>query len=402
MSVALKLETSASFHAIAQMLRHGCQEARCSSAIPAATSIAGWVMKVGYACLTSPKPKSDDWIVVLDESVNFGAVKLLVIYGVQLRRLTFERPLQLRDLTPLWIQAATQWTGETVFAVLASLQQQLGRIRYAIADYGPALKKALRLAAIPHVYDLTHAIAAILTKLYAQDPIFQEYTRTLAHMRTTLCLSAVAEIVPPNQRVKSRFLNLDVVSQWGMKALQYLAQPRQTQTDNIHDALAWVQTKQALIEELATIHTAIRQLASLLKTQGLSSQTIPQCQSFLTPLTSGTAARFKEHCHTYFAEMLAQLPTEPRIACSSDVIETAFGKYKNYLSHNPMTGFTPLALCLAAFTSSLRDSEVQHALEQTRMQDVHQWAKTYIGETVLHKRGKIFHKNGAKNVLHPP
>ncbi|MCH7410274.1 hypothetical protein MM239_12775 [Belliella sp. DSM 111904] len=39
------------------------------------------------------------------------------------------------------------------------------------------------------------------------------------------------------------------------------------------------------------------------------------------------------------------------LLCSSDIIESAFGKYKNYIQANPMVGITNL--CLAAFTGKL-------------------------------------------------
>ena len=75
--------------------------------------------------------------------------------------------------------------------------------------------------------------------------------------------------------------------------------------------------------------------------------------------------------------------------CTSDILESAFGKYKNYVSGNPMAGMTDLALCIAAFTCSLTPQEIQAALEHTTLNDVNAWADRHIGSTVLKKRREV-------------
>ena len=76
----------------------------------------------------------------------------------------------------------------------------------------------------------------------------------------------------------------------------------------------------------------------------------------------------------------------PQLVCTSDILESAFGKYKNYLSKNPMAGVTKLALVIAAFTSSLKEDEMKDALETTRMKDIQAWTKKHIGTTLFAQR----------------
>jgi hypothetical protein len=61
-------------------------------------------------------------------------------------------------------------------------------------------------------YDVTHAIAIMLEKLYKKDATFIKLTKDMGLMRLQLCCSKHAHIMPPNQRSKSRFLNLDIIS----------------------------------------------------------------------------------------------------------------------------------------------------------------------------------------------
>ncbi|MCP4398957.1 MAG: hypothetical protein GY801_16865 [bacterium] len=92
----------------------------------------------------------------------------------------------------------------------------------------------------------------------------------------------------------------------------------------------------------------------------------------------------------YFQETCALVEAAECLICTSDILESAFGKYKNYVSDNPMAGITGLALCIAAFTSSLELSELQESLERTTTHDVHTWIHDNIGPTLLKKRRDAF------------
>ena len=52
-----------------------------------------------------------------------------------------------------------------------------------------------------------------------KDSDFNELTKLMGEMRQKLCCSKHAHIIPPNQRSKSRFLNIDILTGWGMKVL---------------------------------------------------------------------------------------------------------------------------------------------------------------------------------------
>lgn len=60
---------------------------------------------MGYHQMELKVETADDWIIILDESVEFGHEKLLVIYGVRSNQIDFSRALNFKDLTPLSIIA---------------------------------------------------------------------------------------------------------------------------------------------------------------------------------------------------------------------------------------------------------------------------------------------------------
>ena len=57
-----------------------------------------------------------------------------------------------------------------------------------------------------------------------------------------------------------------------------------------------------------------------------------------------------------------------------------------------MAGITNLALCMAAFTSSLNESDIKQALESTTVNDIRDWTEKNIDKILLQKRRNFFAK----------
>jgi len=90
------------------------------------------------------------------------------------------------------------------------------------------------------------------------------------------------------------------------------------------------------------------------------------------------------------AGAIKDMTDNKKILISSDIIESAFGKYKNYVSLNPMAGVTNLILCISAFTASLTNNDIKKALESTTIYDIKEWTRKFIGKTLLQKRRDAF------------
>lgn len=132
--VAMKLRTSASFQAVAKSRGIFREYQQTSLQTAAPSTIAWWGRKLGYYALTRPKAVADDWVILLDHTMQLGAEKLCVILGIRESLIDFSRPLEYEDLEPLWMSASAQWNGEFISEILARLQRQLGRLKYAVGD----------------------------------------------------------------------------------------------------------------------------------------------------------------------------------------------------------------------------------------------------------------------------
>lgn len=392
--IALKLHTSSSFRAVAKS-SHILQEYLDSSLETVApNTVMRWVRKLGYYALTRPKPVADDWMILLDHSVRLGAEKLFVILGIRESAVDFSRPLVYADLEPLWMSARTQWNGPFIRDVLIRLQTRLGRIKYAVGDYGSDIRTGLRLAGITHIHDVTHRIALILKDLYAKDPVYRDVCQRFTHLRHHFWLTVAGPLLPPKQRTKSRYHNLRPLAVYAQHILAYLDSPRSsTQNDHaFREAMAWVRDAQGFFEEMLEITQVVCEVERQVKHSGLSPETLERCCHHLSRLSTAKGLQFKFDILVYFHLILALPNLRETLLCTSDILESAFGKYKTYLSNNPMAGITDLALCIAAFTCSLTPDAITEALEHSREQDVAHWTQLYFGPTLLKQRQQAFSK----------
>lgn len=386
-----KINTSASFRGVSKTLVvfQFSLNIHCKS--PSYQTGLLWVKKVGYYQLQKPKERADDWIIIVDESIGVGQEKVLVVLGIRRSNVEFNRPLKMQDLEPLLVKSKERWTGDMIAEQLRIVKEQVGNVLYAVTDSCSTLKKGLREAEINHVYDLTHAIAIALEKIYKKDNDFKEYTHTMSQMRVKLCNSKYAHLMPPNQRSKSRFLNIDVISNWGMKVLKAL----ETTTISIEEReqLLWVKEKQSLIEEMNNIIDAVKRISILLKTNGLSKRTKRQCTSILKRYKKGKMKTFREHVIKYLEDNILNIQKRgEHLLCSSDIIESTFGRYKNEISKNPMSGITDLALIIPALTIDLSTEEIKKAIDYSTAKQLRQWNKENLCESLSVKRNLVFPK----------
>lgn len=386
-----KLETSAGFRALSKnfAILILCFNLKYKNQNPTHTTIINWVHKIGYYELTKKKEKANDWIIILDHSIQLGNDKVFVVFGIREKNIDFSRPLNFHDLVPLREITKQKWNGEIVSKVLTDLENEIGTIKYAVADKGSDIKKGLKLANINHIYDLTHKIASVLQKIYKTDKTYEELTIKISQMRRKLAQSHLAYLVPTVQRKKARYQNIKCICDWAMKIIMYLKKENNLSIED-RKKIIWIKEYEEFIKELYIINDVISDIEKLIKHNGLSKRTIEQCNECSSRLSGQKGELIKNELKKYFDETYNLIKKTNKILCTSDIIESAFGKYKNYVSNNPLAGITNLVLCISAFTSKLTDYEIKIALEKTRIMDIKNWTKKFIGKTQIQKRREAF------------
>jgi hypothetical protein len=71
------------------------------------------------------------------------------------------------------------------------------------------------------------------------------------------------------------------------------------------------------------------------------------------------------------------------ICCSSDIIESCFGKYKEIVRCNKSVGISDLCLSIAAMMGNCNLENTQSAMENVKIEDIRNWRKEKIPVTLF-------------------
>jgi len=320
---------------------------------------------------------------------------MLVILGIREKNIDFTRALKYQDLITLSIKISNSWKGEDIKKEIDLVKKEIGHIKYAVADMGNALKKGLRISSIYHVVDITHKISWFIKQLYSKEERFISYTKKLAHLRGSIPLSKLAYILPPTQRVHSRYMNLKPIVDWGNSIIHLLKSKKELKQER--EKLGFVKDYKKFLKEIDTIITFAIKIQKIIKNKGLSKKTIDLCEKiFSKNQHNEKIIRFKEQIMGYLKETLAieQEIKSPKLLCTSDILESCFGKYKSMINSNKSLGITDLCLTIAAITSDYRnEQEIFNAMKNIRTKEVIQWKNKNIGKTLLARRREVLKKS---------
>ena len=282
-------------------------------------------------------------------------------------------------------------TWEVIWWILSNLEKEIWKIIYWVWDWWCNLKKWLRLSWIKHTYDITHKLACWIEKIYKENEEYKALTKAMAKSRKKYYQTIQAHLIPTKQRSKSRFQNIDIISSWWIKILWFLSKKCETEEEkNNQNKFKWVLKYKDFIIELGEINNALKKIQKLIKTRLLSIETADEAIRIISELSWEKAKTIQGKLETYFNEIFELLEWQQGILATSDIIESSFWKYKNYLSDNCMAGITDLSLLIPTFTSDLNKNEIKESLESTTYEKMKESVKDFIWSSLLKLRRDDF------------
>lgn len=289
------------------------------------------------------------------------------------------------------IKVQEKWKWEDVRKEILRLEKEIGHIVYAVADHENLLKKALEDTSIPHIHDVSHKIALLLEKRYKEDTTYKSFTKELSLMRIKHVQGRLAHLIPLSSRKKSIFQNLGKTAEWAYKSLLLLQSDRATQEEK--SALSFLEDYKPFIKELYRINKIIIAIEKEVKTKGLSLSSIHTCQCLIqdqSKRVSDQSQPLLTGLNLYLINTFKQVKGKGTLLCTSDIIESAFGKYKYFSSDNKMACVTKMVLLLSAITFQPQEHKMKSIFEKVKMEDIDNWTQTNIGQTSLKRRGQLF------------
>ncbi len=97
-----------------------------------------WLLRIGLAALVGPKIIADDWVWMVNHSVQIGPRKCLVILGLRLSEFTIAGPLRHQDMALIDLVPMDSATKHTVAVCLEGAVAQTGAPARSSATMRPS------------------------------------------------------------------------------------------------------------------------------------------------------------------------------------------------------------------------------------------------------------------------
>ncbi|WP_338790948.1 hypothetical protein [Bernardetia sp. MNP-M8] len=343
--------------------------------LPSHSSIRNWLCKCGAYRLEHTENQSSEYVVYVDESISFGSEKILLLLGVSVDAIPKNRSLSHSDMEVLAVEIGNEWRGEQIAKELSKIASET-KIKYIVSDEGTNLKKAYKSLNYTHIEDCTHILANHLKRLYHQDADFKLFSNLVGQLRQKWNLSKDnSQYMPPSMRVKMRFANIFPCVNWAKKIVQ--------NWDNlpscVQEQVLFLKEKEEFIKGLIQVEKVFKMVCQELKTTGFG---VLQKKNILNKLLliesqagdklNPKAKVFMENAKLYLnnLENKSKSLKEEFILCSSDIIESYFGKFKTKINPNSRSGLTEFIFTIATFGRAFSIEETQNALENIKCKEL--------------------------------
>jgi hypothetical protein len=103
-----------------------------------------WLLRLGYYKLMRPKVQAEDWVWIIDHTVQLGDDKCLVILGVRLCDLpSTDGCIRHADVEPIELAPVKKSNGEVVYQQLEQVVSKTGVPRAILSDHGTDLQAGI-------------------------------------------------------------------------------------------------------------------------------------------------------------------------------------------------------------------------------------------------------------------
>ncbi|HEY5865817.1 MAG TPA: hypothetical protein VI542_09775 [Candidatus Tectomicrobia bacterium] len=322
----------------------GIQKAPCPQ------TIINWVTRLALVRMQSARmrmgstlsqaPFSNGFIWLIDISIALGSGKIAAVLALdaQHHRLTQAAP-SLGQVRCLAVSVAVSWTGDTLADVLKRLIAVMGRPVAYLKDAGSELHKAIDVLeaqglASPAIDDISHAVANMLKRRYHAHPTFSTFVAACGRVSGKLKHTLLACLAPPRVHTKARFMNVHRLVTWADRLLQLSpaggAKAGSTLA-KLRACLDALPACKALIKQFRDDAMPLLACQKLLKTHGLSHDTLAQCAPLIDTIPSRAVRREFAGYLQYQLETATTLGLDQvGLPISSDAIESLFGVAKHH------------------------------------------------------------------------
>ena len=399
-SLALVLQAGTSLKRVAKVLEMNWSWWGDGGAVGSYYSVRLWLLRLGLHQLQAHHERAEDWMWIVDHTMQLGEWKCLIIVG--LRQSAWDaqdRCLSHQDVQLIDLQPVTKSTGEVVCQQLEAATAKTGVPRAIISDDGRDLHKGINQFLQTHantvwMYDIKHKTACLLKHEFEKNASWQAFIREVNLFKQRVSVTPLACLLPPQQRGKARYLNIDVLVDWAETKLAVLENPDVQAASGldsivVEEKLGWLREYRSQVQQWREVMEVIECTERYVRHHGIHRKASKELAVLLPNSTCGLASKFRQRLLEFVEAEGEQTGTDERLLGSSEVLESIIGKYKCIAGERGQHGLTGIVLAIGALVGRMTVGTVQDALEQVTCQDARSWCQSHLGPTVQGLRQRI-------------
>jgi hypothetical protein len=407
-SLCCNLARAVGFRGANRVLNIFREELKWEIDTPTHETIRVWLMRLGVfrLLLQEVEKKDGEYVWYVDHSCKVGLEQVMVVLGIRAQDLPPPgTPLKHEDLTTLLVAAGEIWKREDVALQYDALKEQIGAPLAIISDQAIELQEpvlALKNGGKPVLLltDPKHKLANIIKSVVGKDERFLKFQTKLGQTRAAIQQTELSPFTPPKQKTKARFMNLRSTINWGEMVQWQLANPHSSArsgitADRMKVKLGWLRSFRKDIQKWNRCLDVVSVTLTFVNEQGLFAGAAERLDQKLRQLELCPTSRLVKKRTLEFIRKSEQdlksleIP-ELRVCPSTEILESAFGRYKQLEGQHSHGGFTSLLASFATLLKPTTDDEIKEAFTQVTTKKMKSWVKEKLGNTLQSKKNQAY------------
>lgn len=406
MSVCVNLARRVGLRSSVACLQIVCDWLGATVRLPAWTAVRTWLMRVGVAALEEPVEQADDWVWMADHSNQIGPEKVLVIVGLRASRMPPPGvALAQRDVRVLAVEPGVSWKRTDVAGVYRELADRIGAPQAVVVDGAVELREGAEVLQTQRkdvliLSDFKHYAANVLKKLVGDSPRFSRFTAQVGRARSAIQQTELGHLTPPSPRLKARFMNLAATLKWARMVLWQLAHPqsrsrRDISAARLNEKLGWLRAYREDVARWHACQSVVSASITFVNEQGLSADAADRLAAVLQSLrTCAASCAIADRLVAFVRSSAAPLSAGQRLPLSTEILESAFGLFKQLEGQHSKGGFTSLLAAFGALLKPASPASIRRDLARVSVKQMRTWVADHL-KTTLASRRKVAYAESA-------
>lgn len=399
--IRLVMDSAVSLRAAARVIESVAPWLPGPEQTPTAACGQNWLLRLGLHALERPKEEADDWMWIVDHTIQLGNYKVLLVVGMRLSAWNPERgPLSHQDLEIILMEPVTQSTGEVVQEQLHRAAEKTGPPCAILSDEGTDLTRGIGLfcASYPQtarLSDIKHQAARLVKRQLQDDPRWKEFLHRANQTKALIRQTELAYLMPPPPRVKARFMNADVFMKWGRDTLRYLERERPERasgdSQKLSEKLGWLAEFRDDLSQWEAMFGVVGKVLEHVRQDGYHRQAAAELGQILKDVDcSTTAGRVAQELIDIVRQQSSLARQGEHLLGSSEVLESLIGKGKRLHGQHSQGGFTKMILSMAAAVVRPTATLIGEALTAIKTADLALWTQEHLGVSLITRRRQAY------------